>query len=196
MGQYREREENKPLTINAEARNRGKYPTIIIKKSILKEIKERLKTDIIKIRIHNHIEKIYFWSLGKIDKAASINFRGLKPGRYTLEIEPYNKYDFIREFNELIKERHDITLQIKDKKLRLHTPDKTLDTLKWRFEKEHGGAIHIIAEYPSITRREGKIKIKYQIKYGEAKIHIQEPRTREKREIPYEVTQINRQGLE
>ena len=192
MGQYKGRKENaiESIKIEADAKVVSGYPTIIIKKSILQDIKEKLHTDIIKIKIHNHIETTYYWSLQNIDWAASITFKGLKPGKYTLEIEPYDKYRFIKEFNNLIREKHSIRLWIEKEKLILHKSDKLLTTDKWTFEKEHGGAIHIIAEYPSITRQEGKIKIKFQIKNDKAQIYIQEPRTGRKRDLPYEIVSI------
>jgi len=192
MGQYKGRKENaiESIKIEAEAKVVSGYPTIIIKKSILQDIKEKLNTDIIKIKIHNHIETTYYWSLQNIDWAASITFKGLKPGKYTLEIEPYDKYRFIKEFNNLIREKHSIRLWIEKEKLILHKSEKLLITDKWTFEKEHGGAIHIIAEYPSITRQEGKIKIKFQVKNNKAQIYIQEPRTGRKRDVPYEIVSI------
>ena len=193
MGQYRGRSKNavESIKIEAEAKVLSGYPTIIIKKSVLQDIKEKLHTDIIKIKIHNHIETTYYWSLQNIDRAAVITFKGLKPGKYTLEIEPYSKYRFIKEFNNLVREKHSIQLWIEKEKLILRKSEKLLTTDKRTFEKEHGGAIHIIAEYPSITRQEGKIKIKYQIKNEDAEIYIQEPRTGRKRDVSYKVLEVN-----
>jgi len=192
MGQYKGRKENavESMKMEAEAKVVSGYPTIIIKKSILQDIKEKLHTDIIKMKIHNHIETTYYWSLQNIDRAAVITFRGLKPGKYTLEIEPYNLYTFIKDYNRMIKPEYNFKLAVWNEKLHTIIGDRILSTSIWKFEKEHGGAIHIIAEYPSITRIEGKLKLKYQIKNEKAYVYVQEYRTGRKRDIPHEVKEL------
>lgn len=164
MGQYRQEADKsvKSVKLSAEARILGGYPTLVVSTEKIKELTRQYRTDIIRLKV----------------------------GKYRLTIEPYTLKDFIEEYNKLIKSEYKIRMTIHDDQLAIIIGNKSFATDKWKFDKEHGGAIHIIAEYPSLTRVEGKIKLKYQIKNEKAYLYIQEYRAKRKRDVPYKIINI------
>ena len=169
MGQFRARETSKGRVkrMEVEAKLSGKYPVIVIPKEIFKGF----KTEFIKIKIENHVRTTYFWKV-KDRKKTVISFRGLKLGRYLLTLEPYDLEKFLDEYNSLVEKKRDMKLLIKNDILITKIGNIAMQTKNWRFEREHGGGIYIIAEYSSIVSPKDKLELKYQLKHENAYLYI------------------------
>ena len=188
MGQFRARETSKGRVkrMEVEAKLSGKYPVIVIPKEIFKGF----KTEFIKIKIENHVRTTYFWKV-KDRKKTVISFRGLKLGRYLLTLEPYDLEKFLDEYNSLVEKKRDMKLLIKNDILITKIGNIAMQTKNWRFEREHGGGIYIIAEYSSIVSPKDKLELKYQLKHENAYLYIQQYSARKRRYTPYEVVDID-----
>ncbi len=168
---------------------RGRQYELILPWRIFKALRKRFKTDIYKLVIEGRdIATEYIWKLNR-RREQEISLKGLSEGIYKVSIKPYTVENFIHEFNVGARSRYGIELKIEKSVLTLYIGGKILKTVKWNFDKEFGGGAYIKAIYPSITRANKEVTIKYQVKKGEAKIWILEPR-RERRAAVYPVETI------
>ncbi len=155
---------------------RGRQYELILPWRIFKALRKRFKTDIYKLVIEGRdITTEYIWKLNRKGEQ-EISLKGLSEGIYKVSIKPYTIENFIHEFNVGARSRYGIELKIEEGVLTLYIGGKVLKTVKWNFDKEFGGGAFIKAIYPSITRANKEVTIKYQVKKGEAKIWILEPR--------------------
>ena len=176
------------IQIEAEAYilNQG-YTVITIPKDIFEELGPQDEPAIYKIILEQNGEK-HIYYIEYQGKEVIITFSELKPGKYTVTIQPYNTQDFIKDFNQKAQEKYNIQIEKTNNTLILKLPNgETIETQKWTYQKEHGGAVKITAEYPSETRP--KTTLIYKLKRDEAHIKILSPR-KEKRDTQEPVTKI------
>ncbi len=167
----------------------GKYPMIVLPRDLLDEICGEAGTNILRLHIENDVKTEYIWEYDP-NKKPYLVFKELEEGEYDITIEPYTLKDFLREFNAKADE-HGLRLTVRHGVLTTHIKNQgEISTENWRFEKEHGGAIHILAEYPAPARHEEKAIIKYQLKRGEPSIYLLEKQGERRRLSPHKITEI------
>lgn len=152
---------------------KGKYPTIVIPRSIFEYAKIIFETDLFKLYIINDEKYTYYWKY-KREREQEITFRNLKHGEYKVKIEPYFLSNFLREFNGKIK--FPISLSLEKGVLIAKCNNVFVSTKQWTYEKERGCGVVILAKYPSKTRIGYEVSVKFQMKMGEANLWIVEPR--------------------
>jgi len=189
MGQYKQVTVQRLYKI-VEVKARPKVKNCVeisLPRSVLRELHNLVHTPIFKIIITNEVKCEYYYEYN--ERSSSIILGGLKPGTYRAIIKPYTLSDFVDEFNEKIKSKHNIKLKVLGKMLIAFLPqDTVLATSNWRFEREHSGAVRIRCEYPSETRE--KLTLAYQLKRGEANIKILEYWKCRRRPNPETVTKV------
>lgn len=174
MGEKLKHEIKEIVEIESRLR-RGKDYEIIIPNKVFERLNKIYKTDIFKLLIENDVNKVHYWKYNP-HREHQISSKEFKEGKYRISIEPYNVLKFIREFNEKVRGKLKVELSLEQNKIALKIRETTLFSKEWSFDKEHGGGISIKASFPSITRAERKIILKFQLKNEEAKIWIVEPR--------------------
>jgi len=179
------------ITIEVETKLKsGKYPMITLPSKVLRDLYSQSNTALFKLTIRNDVEIEYFWEYNP-NKKPYLVFKELKGGKYKVTIEPYFLHDFIKEINSKICEKK-ISMSIENDHLVVELGKGfRIITNDWRFEKEHGGSVHIVASFPSPTRHGEKALLKFQIKRGEAKIYLLEKQGERKRLSPHPVLDIN-----
>ena len=188
MGQTKKEEEAEIVYVKTRLKS-STYPMIVLPQKILEHIYIETGTKIMKLHIENDIETVYIWEYNP-NRKPYIVFKELKHGEYKITIKPYTLKDFLREYNTKMREKG-ITLTIEDGNLIVTVKNQgKIKTKEWKFEKEHGGAVHIIAEYNSPSRARGKVTIKFQIKRGRADIYLLERQGSRERLSPHKVTDI------
>ncbi len=188
MGQTKKDEEAEIVYVKTRLKS-STYPMIVLPQKILEHIYIETGTKIMKLHIENDIETDYIWEYNP-NRKPYIVFKELKHGEYKITIKPYTLKDFLREYNTKMREKG-ITLTIEDGNLIVTVKNQgKIKTKEWKFEKEHGGAVHIIAKYISPISGEEKALIKFQLKGGKAKMYILEKQGPRKRLSPRKVTYI------
>ncbi len=168
---------------------RGKHYELIIPWRIFEKLRSRYKTDIYKLVIKGeNLVTEHIWRLSRKGEQ-EISIKGLTEGTYKVLIKPYTVVDFIQEFNVFADDRYGVKLNIEKDVLTLYIGEKTLKTVKWIFDKEFGGGACIKAVYPSKTRANKEIIMKYQVKRGIVNIWVLEPR-RNRRSAVYPIEDI------
>ena len=169
---------------------------ITIPNYILKRLSELRGQGIFKLSILETGTEIFFEY--RVGKKVEIVSRMIPRGKFTASIKPYTIDDFIHEFNEKIKREFNLSLSLEDNILILKTGEAKLTTSKWSFYKETGGGAAIKAEYTSSQRRNKRLFIKYQVKFGTVSIYLLEPQGRRSRLSTQKIVGISyneRRGL-